>query len=137
MKTQKELIKENIVDDKEHNTYNSGIVNGIAAAFKEYALTDDEKEWILFEIDCSVSSIRIDDGDKLTFDKEIFDEGDFVKYKIKMLSELHDKIKEKNDDDEKYAIVIKPFTKEEAKKTKANICDEMHMDESIFHIKEV
>ena len=37
-----------------------------------------------------------------------------------------------------YGIIIESFkTEEEAKKTMTNICDEMHMEESIFHVKPV
>lgn len=57
-------------------------------------LTDAEKKWIKAEIGYEIDSIRTDDlhNHGVTFDKKSFDEGDFVKYKIEMLSELYKKV---------------------------------------------
>ena len=57
-------------------------------------LTDQEKKWVKDEIEWTIDSIR-SDGDYdhgISFDKKCFDEGDFVKYKIEMLSRLYKKV---------------------------------------------
>jgi len=57
-------------------------------------LTDTEKKWIKNEIECEIESVRTDGNYEqgVTFDKQSFDEGDFVKHKIAMLSELYKKV---------------------------------------------
>ena len=92
-------MKENVVNDMDHQSYNSGIAIGIAAAFNEYVpKIPDEKErkWILEQIEVVVFNCRTDEGDEITFNKKCFSEEDYVEENIEMLSGLYSKMKNIN-----------------------------------------
>ncbi len=59
-----------------------------------FELSNDERRWIRSEIESTVESFRTDGkyDSGVTFRKTCFDEGDYVKYKIKMLEVLYKKL---------------------------------------------
>jgi len=56
-------------------------------------LTKQEKDWIKNEIECTVSSYRVDDNrETFSFDKKIFSVGDYHEQKIAILEKLYSKL---------------------------------------------